>query len=108
VPDRRGDDKSLPKLATELWDLVRAYAKQETIEPLKGIGRYVAFGVAGSLLLGIGVVLLVLAVLRALQGETGEVFDGNWTFAPYLLTLVICVAVVGAALSAVRKKRTST
>jgi predicted cobalt transporter CbtA len=104
VAERRPDDKSLPNLAGELWDLVRAYAKQETIEPAKGLGRFVAFGVAGSLLLGIGTVLLVLAVLRVLQDETGTIFDGNWSWAPYLLTLVICVAVIGAALSAVRKK----
>ncbi|MGI9118667.1 MAG: hypothetical protein ACR2G7_00780 [Acidimicrobiales bacterium] len=106
MPNRRGDDKSLPNLASELWDLVRAYAKQEIIQPLKGLGRYAAFGLAGSLLLGIGVVLLVLAVLRVLQGQTGEAFDGNWSFAPYLLTLVLCVAVIGAALSALHKKGT--
>lgn len=106
MPDRRHDDKSLPNMATELWDLVRAYAKQETIEPIKGLGRFVAFGVAGSLLLGVGVVLLVLAVLRALQTETATVFDGNWSFAPYLLTLVVCAAVIGAAVSALGRKGT--
>jgi hypothetical protein len=107
LPDRRQDDKSLPNLATELWDLVRAYAKQETIEPIKGLGRFVAFGVAGSVLLGVGTVLLALAVLRALQSETGTFFDGNWSFAPYLLTLVVCVGVIGAAVSALRGKGTN-
>jgi hypothetical protein len=46
----------------------------------------------------------VLAVLRVLQDETGTVFDGNWSVVPYVLTLLICAAVVAAALSAVRKK----
>lgn len=104
MAERRPNDKSIPDLATDLWDLVRTYAKQETIEPAKGLGRFVAFGAAGSVLLGLGTVLLVLAVLRALQDQTGGTFDGNWSWAPYLLTLVICVAVIGAALSAVRKK----
>lgn len=104
MAERRPNDKSIPDLATDLWDLVRAYAKQETIEPAKGLGRFVAFGAAGSVLLGLGTVLLVLAVLRALQDQTGTTFDGNWSWAPYLLTLVICVGVIGAALSAVRKK----
>ena len=104
MPDRREDDKSLPGLATELWDLVRAYAKQETIEPLKGLGRFAAFGVAGSLLLGTGVVLLALAVLRVLQEETGSALDGNLSFTPYLVTLLLCSAVIGAALAAIRKK----
>lgn len=104
MPDRRQDDKSLPNLATELWDLVRAYAKQQTIEPIKGLARYAAFGIAGSLLLGTGVVLLVLAVLRVLQEETGSALDGNLSFAPYLLTLLVCAGVIGAALAAIRRK----
>jgi hypothetical protein len=98
VPDRPTSDKSVPTLLTELVDLVRAYAKQETIEPLKGIGRYVAFGLAGSLLLGLGVVLLAMALLRALQTEV-DVFDGRWSWAPYFITLVLCGLVIGLALS---------
>jgi predicted cobalt transporter CbtA len=80
-------EKSVPALAAELWDLVRAYAKQETVEPMKGLGRYAAFGVAGSVLLSIGLVLLLLGGLRALQTETGTTFDGNWSWAPYLIAL---------------------
>jgi hypothetical protein len=107
---KRADDTdtSLPHLATDLWDLVRAYAKQETIEPIKGIGRFVAFGMAGSLLLGVGSVLLALAVLRVLQSETGSTFEGGWSFAPYLLTLVVCAGVIGAALAAMKRKETQT
>ena len=95
MPDSNG--KSLPTLATELKDLVVAYAKQETVEPMKGVGRFVAFGLAGSILLAMGLVLLVLAGLRALQTETGTTFDGGWSFAPYLITLVGCGVVIGLA-----------
>lgn len=100
-----GTDKSLPTLAAELWDLVRAYAKQETLQPLKGIGRFIAFGVAGSLALGIGIVLLVTAGLRALQTQTGSTFDGNWSFVPYVIVLVVCAVVVVLALSRTGKKQ---
>ncbi len=89
--------KSMPTLAVELKDLVIAYIRQETVVPLKSLGRFVAFGVAGSVLLSMGLVLLVLAVLRALQTETGEVFDGNWSVAPYVITLLVCVAVAALA-----------
>lgn len=89
--------KGLPTLAVELKDLVVAYAKQETVEPIKGLGRFIAFGVAGSLLLATGLLLLVLALLRVLQAELADVFDGNWSFAPYLITLVICTVVAGMA-----------
>ena len=99
-----GTDKSLPTLASELWDLVRAYARQETVEPLKGIGRFLAFGVAGSLFLCIGVVLLATAALRALQTQTGDLFDENLSFVPYLIVLVGCAVVVALALSRTAKK----
>ena len=104
MPVRHRDDSSLPNLASELWDLVRAYARQETIEPVKGLGRFVAFGVAGSLLLGTGSVLLALAMLRALQTETGSIFGGSWSFVPYLLTLVVCALAITLAASAISRK----
>ena len=108
MPVRHRDDSSLPNLATELWDLVRAYAKQETIEPVKGLGRFVAFGVAGSLLLGTGSVLLALAVLRALQTETGKIFGGSLSFVPYLLTLAVCGVTISLAASAISRKGSSS
>ncbi|MEA3054801.1 MAG: hypothetical protein QOD30_233 [Actinomycetota bacterium] len=80
-------DKSLPALAAELWDLVRAYAKQETVDPVKGVLRKVVWGLAGSVVLSVGLVLLLLGGLRALQTETGSTFTGNWSWAPYLLAL---------------------
>jgi len=80
-------DKSVPALAAELWDLVRAYAKQETVEPMKGTLRKLGWGLAGSIVLSVGLVLLLLGGLRALQTETGTTFTGNWSWAPYLLTL---------------------
>jgi hypothetical protein len=104
VPVRHRDDTSLPSLVTELWDLLRAYAKQETVEPVKGLGRFVAYGVLGSLLLGTGSVLLAIAMLRALQSETGSVFDGAWSFVPYVLTLVVCGVVIAMAASAIGRK----
>jgi predicted cobalt transporter CbtA len=107
VSDRPASDKSMPTLASELFDLVRAYAKQETIEPVKGLARFAAFGVAGSSLIGIGVVLVALGLLRLLQTETDGTFDGRWTWAPYLITLVLCAAVAGLSLAAVNRRRRS-
>jgi predicted cobalt transporter CbtA len=72
------------------------YVKQETLEPLKNIGRFLAYGVAGSLLLAIGAILLLVGVLRLLQGETGA-FHGNLSWVPYVI--VIFVALAGAGLA---------
>jgi hypothetical protein len=92
------DDKSISSTAGEVWELVLAYVKQETIEPIKGIGRFLGYGAAGAFALGIGFVLLILAGLRILQTETGDAFDGNWSVVPYLI--MIAVAGIVAALAA--------
>ena len=101
----KDSEKSLPTIASELFDLVRAYAKQETVEPLKGLGRFIGFGLAGSMALGIGLVLLALGALRALQTETGTTFQGNWSWAPYLIVLVGCVSLAGIAVSRTGKRK---
>lgn len=94
---RRDGDKGIPTLASELWQLVLTYVKQETIVPIKGLGRFVAFGIAGSALLSLGLLLWVLALLRALQTETGTRFTGNLSWLPYVITLCGCAMVAGLA-----------
>jgi tetrahydromethanopterin S-methyltransferase subunit C len=98
-------DKSLPTLASELWDLVRAYAKQETVEPLKGLGRYVGYGLGGGVLLSIGLFLLALGGLRVLQEETGTTFQGNWSWAPYLIVVAVAALIIGLLVSRMGKRK---
>lgn len=101
-------DKSLPTLAGDLWEMVVAYAKQETIEPLKKLGRFLGFGVIGAFTLGVGLVLLALAGLRALQTETGDTFDGDLTWVPYLILVAASGVVAGVSARAIgRHKRAS-
>jgi hypothetical protein len=78
----------LPQLVTELRDLVVTYVRQQTLIPLQQLGRYIAFGIAGSLLLGLGVLFLGMSALRALQTETGDTFSGDWSWVPYVITFV--------------------
>ena len=78
----------------ELVRLITDYLKQETLGPLRGLARFVAFGVAGSLALSGGVVLLLVALLRLLQGETGDAFGGSRSWLPYLITAVAAVVVL--------------
>jgi tetrahydromethanopterin S-methyltransferase subunit C len=98
-------EKSLPTLASELWDLVRAYAKQETVEPLKGLGRYVGYGLGGGVLLSIGLFLLALGGLRVLQEETGTTFQGNWSWAPYLIVVAVAALIIGLLVSRMGKRK---
>jgi len=97
-PGRLGVADNPQQTIRELKELVIAYAKQETVDPLKGLGRYVAFGLAGALLMGIGVMFLAIGALRALQGDhRGPHFTGNWSFAPYAIVVVGSFAIVGLA-----------
>jgi NO-binding membrane sensor protein with MHYT domain len=96
-------DSSAPlaQLVLELKDLVVGYVKQETVVPLRQLGRYIVFGLLGSLLLGLGVVLLGVGGLRALQTETGTTFAGDWSWAPYGI-LFVTLVVSGVAVWKVR------
>ena len=90
------DDKSLPELGKELLDLTVAYAKQETVDPLRTLGRRVGLGVLGSALASVGLVFLLVGVLRLLQVEVG--FGGTMSWVPYLAALLVAGIVAGLAL----------
>ena len=77
----------------DVVDLVVRYLKQETVGPLKALGRFVVYGTVGSFVLGVGVILFLVAVLRALQEETA-VFHGNLSWIPYLIVAVLGVLVI--------------
>ncbi|WCO69196.1 hypothetical protein PO878_10725 [Iamia majanohamensis] len=102
------DDRSPVEGATEVWHLVRDYAKQETVEPLKGLVSYLKWGLIGSLLLAIGITELVVALLRAVQSEGASVFDGRWSFVPYIITLVVATVVLLLAKRAITSGRSET
>jgi H+/Cl- antiporter ClcA len=78
--------------------LVRDYLIQETVDPLRTLGRYVVAGALGSLFVGIGVLMLLIGLLRLLQGETGA-FDGNLSWLPYLIVVVVAALVAAATVA---------
>jgi hypothetical protein len=97
-------DKSVPQVVNELWSLTRDYARQETVDPLKGIGRYLAYGFAGAVLTSIGVILLLLSLLRALQTETGSALTGNLSWIPYVIVLAVGTALIVLAASRISNR----
>lgn len=78
----------------ELKTLVVGYAKQETVDPLKTLGRYLGFGLAGSIAIGTGLSLLLLALLRGLQ-QVSALQDPTWNWVPYLAAGVAGAILVG-------------
>lgn len=92
---------------TEIKDLLVAYAKQETIGPLKTLPRYLGRGVAGAICVGLGLLLLSLSALRALQTETGTTFTGNWSWVPYLIVLIGLVGAIALLTSFISRTRST-
>jgi hypothetical protein len=88
--ERRKDEVS------DLLDTVTAYAKQETLGPLKGGVKAGALGLAGAISLGVGLIIILVAVLRLLQTET-TAFHGEWmSVLPYVIVFfaaLVCIAV---------------
>jgi len=89
-----GATESARRELSETIDLLKRYFLQETLGPLKNLGRSIAYGLLGGMSLGVGLLLLVIALLRALQEETGT-FHGDWTWVPYLLASVAALAAIG-------------
>lgn len=97
----------------EALQLVKAYAKQETLEPLKGAGRWAGLGLAGVVAMGLGTLFLVLGVLRMMQSLGTGTFHGQWMrLIPYLVALIVAGLVIAFAVWRISKptlqKETST
>ena len=87
----------------DFFELVKAYAKQETLGPLKGAGAWLGFGAAGALTLSIGLLLLLLGLLRPLQTEWSRSAEGSLSWLAYLITFAVAVAFIALALLRVKK-----
>jgi hypothetical protein len=89
----------------ETYELVRDYAKQEAVEPLKGAGRWLAFGLIAGFFMSVGIVILLLAVLRLSQDLIlytwwPDQADGL-SFVPYVVTLIVGIITSGVVWSRV-------
>ncbi len=88
--------KVLKDRSSRLVEMIIGYIKQETLAPLKSLGRFVGFGIAGSIFLTFGLVLGLVAELRALQTATGE-FQGNLSWIPYLIVVITALCLIAIA-----------
>jgi hypothetical protein len=86
----------------DLASMAISYAKQETIAPLKGLGRYAAAGFASAFCFAAGLFMIALGALRGIQAWSGADdakqegrFSGHLTWIPYVLAILICLALLG-------------
>jgi hypothetical protein len=107
MPTQDGDrspSTAKPGQIGDVIQLVKDYARQETLGPLRGAGRWLAIGIAGAVLIGFGSVLLVLGVLRLFQNEMAPTFEGRWmSLLPYVIAFAFSLLVIGLAASRIVK-----
>ncbi len=84
-------------------DLVKAYAKQETIGPLQGAGRWIGMGLAGAFTLGLGLALVLLGLLRLLQTEWVRSASGSLSWLSYVIVLLVCLGLIAIVVSRINK-----
>ena len=77
APRSDNGTRGLRHAGDDAFQLTVDYLKQETIEPLKGLGRFLYMGIAGSFFLAGGILLILIGILRLLQTETGTALDGR-------------------------------
>jgi hypothetical protein len=88
----------------ETVQMVKAYAIQETLDPVRIAGRWVAFGLLGAVLIGLATGMLSLGLMRMVQTEWPGTFGGRWMkLLPYLFGLLLCGLVAGLAARRINK-----
>ncbi len=74
-------------------DLVKAYAKQETIDPLKHLSTFFKWGAIGAVLVMFGSLFLVLGALRSLQALDSTFLSWDWV--EYIIAVLVAGAITG-------------
>jgi hypothetical protein len=92
-----------PPTIAGVVDLVKEYAKQETIGPLQGAGRWIGMGLAGALALGLGLALVLVGLLRLLQTEWVRSASGALSWLSYVIVLVVCLGLIAIVVSRINK-----
>jgi hypothetical protein len=94
---------SEPASVADVVELLKTYAKQETIGPIKNAGRFLGFGVAGAMALGVGGIIVLLGVLRLVQTEVGRTARGSLSWLAYLIVLAVCGLGIALAISRIKR-----
>ena len=99
------EKRARPASIDAVIDSLTSYVKGQLLQPLTGAGRWLIFGLAGGVLIGGGVALGLLGILRLLQTEFSGIAaaDSRLSWLPYLVVLVIGVAVLVATLQRINR-----
>lgn len=97
APQSDNGTHGLRNAGDDAFQLTIDYLKQETLQPLRGIGRFLFMGIAASFCWAIGLLLILIGILRLLQTETGSGLTGDWSWVPYAAVVVLGIMVIAGA-----------
>ncbi len=97
APSSDNGTHGLRHAGDDAYQLTVDNLKQEVLEPLRGLGRFLYMGILGSFFAAFGILLMLLGVLRLLQTETGTALTGDWSWVPYAVVVVLGIFVIGVA-----------
>jgi hypothetical protein len=99
MPPAPDDDgrHGLRHAGDDAFQLTVDYLKQETIDPLRGLGRFLYMGIMGSVFLAFGILLILVGILRLLQTETGSALTGDMSWVPYAVVVLLGIIVIAVA-----------
>ncbi len=83
----------------DAFQLTVDYLKQETVQPLRGLGRYLYMGILAAFCVAFGLLLILIGILRLLQTETGTALTGNWSWVPYAVVVFLGIVILAFAAS---------
>ena len=82
--------------------MVRDYVKQETLDPLRGVGRWLAWGILGAIALLFGAVVGLVGLLRFLQAEVITQPD-RLSWVPYFVVAVVAIGLIWLSLTRIAR-----
>src|ERR1035438_2699443 len=83
---------SIQRDLEEVRDLFVRYLKEQTVQPLKDLGRFVAYGALGSIFVAFGLVIGLLGLLRLIR-DILPVLAGSLSWIPYLIVVVLALLI---------------
>lgn len=93
--------QDVPNLVSELYEMSKEYLRQETVEPLKQIGKHAGLGLGGASLMAFG---LFLGLWGVYFGTAALLPEGEW----WSVLAKVITAVVALAVAAIIASRMQT
>lgn len=81
----RSEDRDPAGALEELFDLSKRYVLQETVDPLRSLGKRLVYGLGGAVFLGLGAIFLGTGFLRLTTRHVGVASRGALSAVPYIV-----------------------